>query len=140
MEHIEDDVRVMSNLHRSLVKGGILFIHTPAQKFDSRTVEEHHSFVGEHVRDGYHIDELREKLYEAGFRRVELRFTYGRWGMLSWWLMQGIPFRMLQRFKPLVVLLPLYYLLVFPFANRFMVADLPLDHLEGGGLLAWAWK
>jgi len=138
MEHIEDDVRVLKNLKRALKPGGILLIHTPAQEQDSRTVAEHHSFVGEHVRDGYNIEELREKLREAGFGKVDLRFTYGRWGMASWWLMQGIPMRMIGKCRLSALLLPLYYLLVFPFANRLMIADLPLDHLKGGGLLAVA--
>jgi len=139
MEHIEDDIKVLKNLRRALKKGGILLIHTPASEVDSRTVSHHDSFVGEHVRDGYHPDELREKLLESGFSRAEVRFTYGRWGMVSWWMMQGIPFRLLSISKFFVLLLPLYYLFVFPFAHRFMLADLNLDHLKGGGLIAKAW-
>ncbi len=142
LEHIEDDVKVMTNIRKSLKPGGQLFIHTPASEKDSRLEDRHEQefFVGEHVREGYAYRELREKLHEAGFKRVELRYTYGRWGMVSWWMMQGIPFRLLERslfFAPL--LLP-YYLLVFPFAHRFMLADMTLDHLKGGGLMARAWK
>jgi len=59
--------------------------------------------------------------------------------MAAWWLMQGIPFRMVEKSKFFVLLLPFYYLLAFPFANRFMLADLNLDHLSGGGVMAKAW-
>ncbi len=142
LEHIEEDVKVLSNIRKALKPGGQLFIHTPASETDSRLEDRHDQefFVGEHVRDGYLDTELQDKLREAGFATAKTRFTYGRWGMVSWWLMQGIPFRLLDRsvfFAPL--LLP-YYLLVFPFAHRFMLADLPLDHLKGGGLMARAWK
>ncbi len=140
MEHIEDDVKVMSNLRKSLKPGGILFIHTPASDVDSREVPEHESFVGEHVRDGYLHRELKEKLLEAGFKKAEVRFTYGRWGMAAWWLMQGIPFRLVQKSKFFLLLMPFYYLLAFPFANRFMLADLNTDHLDGGGVMAKAWN
>ncbi len=141
MEHIEDDVKVMKNIHRALRKGGALLIHTPGSKIDSRTTSEHNSFVGEHVRDGYHHRELVEKLEEAGFSKVDLKFTYGKYGMISWWLMQGIPLRMLNTFPGLALLLPFYYAIAFPFANRFMLADLALeDQQDGKGLLVWAWK
>ena len=140
LEHIEDDVAVLRNLHRALDARGLLLIHTPAFANDSRTVDKREFFVGEHVRDGYTVSELEDKLYLAGFSDVRIRYTYGRWGMISWWLMQGMPMRMVHRFAPAALLLPFYYALVTPFAHRFMLADLAENHESGGGLLAIARK
>lgn len=139
LEHIEDDVRVLTNIRRALRERGRLLIHTPASDVDSRTVNHEHFFVGEHVRDGYLPDELREKLQHAGFEKVRVKRTYGPWGMRAWWLMQGIPFRLLDRSPLFAVLLPVYYALVFPFAHRFMLADLAEeDRTDGKGLLVVA--
>lgn len=140
MEHIEDDVRVMKNLLNSLKKGGFLLIHTPGAEVDSRYDDTEHFFVGEHVRDGYHPDELREKLFEAGFSKVQVKFSYGKLGMISWWLMQGIPFRFIDKFPLGIVLLPLYYMIASPFADRFMKGDLGTRLKDGKGLIAIAKK
>ncbi|MBZ0265770.1 class I SAM-dependent methyltransferase [bacterium] len=140
MEHIVDDVHVMRNLHASLKSGGMLLIHTPASAVDSRTVEQEDFFVGEHVREGYLKSELDDKLREAGFDDVALHFSYGKHGLLAWWIMQGIPLRLVHKFAPFAILLPIYYLFTFPFAHRLMTADMAVEQTWGKGLLAIAKK
>lgn len=140
LEHIEDDILVMRNLHQSLKPGGVLLIHTPASGVDSRLDRREEYFVGEHVRDGYLDRELKEKLLQAGFSRVELKYTYGKYGMAAWWIMQGIPLRLVHRLPLLGVIIPLYYILLFPFAHRLMLADLAGGLQQGKGLLVRAYK
>ena len=63
MEHIMEDVLVFKNIHTSLKKGGMLLISTPSDQGGSDVHEDSGgSFIGEHVRDGYNIKEIEEKL------------------------------------------------------------------------------
>jgi len=140
LEHIEDDVRAMRNICRALKKTGMLVIHTPGSSVDSRESVEKEFFVREHVRIGYTPQELWEKLIQAGFQKIKLRYTYGRYGMIAYWLMQGIPLRLINLQLLLSVLLPFYYLLTFPFAHRLMQADLARKLVQGKGLLVVAEK
>lgn len=83
MEHIEDDQGVFNNLCHYLKKGGMLLISTPSDKGGS-DVHDHDqegsSFIEEHVRDGYNIDEIQDKLKKAGFSKTEARYAYGKPG------------------------------------------------------------
>ncbi|HEY4788849.1 MAG TPA: class I SAM-dependent methyltransferase [Bacteroidales bacterium] len=63
MEHILEDVQVFKNFNQSLKPGGVLLISTPSDQGGSDVHDEHESsFVGEHVRDGYNIIDIEEKL------------------------------------------------------------------------------
>ena len=84
MEHIEEDVIVFQNLYRSLKENGILIISTPSDKGGSDVHnDEEESFIDEHVRDGYSIKDITEKLSLTGFRNIEAGYTYGRPGNIS---------------------------------------------------------
>ena len=66
---------------RSLKKGGRVIISTPSDKGGSDVHHDHdESFIDEHVRDGYGIDEIDNKLKDAGFNKVVAKYTYGRPG------------------------------------------------------------
>jgi hypothetical protein len=85
MEHIEKDEMVFSNFYKSLKSNGILMISTPSDKGGSDVHEnEDHSFIDEHVRDGYGTDEIDKKLKRAGFPKIDTGYTYGWAGSLSW--------------------------------------------------------
>ena len=59
MEHIEKDELVFTNFCRALKNNGILMISTPSDKGGSDVHDhEDNSFIDEHVRDGYGIDEI----------------------------------------------------------------------------------
>jgi len=84
MEHIEEDYTVFENFHRSLKENGTLIISTPSDKGGSDVHSEHDdSFIGEHVRDGYSINDITEKLTRAGFRDINASYTYGKPGSVS---------------------------------------------------------
>ncbi len=142
MEHIAEDEKVFSNFYDSLAQDGILLISTPSDQGGSDVHDHDHgeSFIDEHVRDGYNIGDIREKLSKAGFSRSEARYTYGKPGQLGWKLSMKYPIRMLNASKLLFIILPFYYLVTFPFTLVFNYIDLCTKHKSGTGLLVKAWK
>lgn len=141
LEHIRDDVTVMKNLCRSLKAGGMLIISTPSDKGGSDVHREgESSFIGEHVRDGYGMQEIEGKLLSAGFSRAESRYTYGRSGQLSWKLSIKYPVRLLKLGRVFYLLLPLYYMVTFPVALILNTADLHTRHRSGTGLIVRAFR
>ncbi|MEN8156020.1 MAG: class I SAM-dependent methyltransferase [Bacteroidota bacterium] len=136
LEHIEDDRGVMKNLYRSLKPGGVLLISTPSDQGGSDVHHEHEeSFIDEHVRDGYGIDEIDEKLQSAGFTEVDVRYAYGKPGKLSWKLSMKYPILLANASKLLLLLLPFYYLVVYPFSFFLNLADVRGHHSTGTGLI-----
>ena len=98
MEHIEEDVLVFKNFFKSMKRGGMLLISTPSDKGGSDVHDEsEESFIDEHVRDGYSIDDITEKLKGAGFREVSALYTYGRPGNISWRISMKYPIKMLNK-------------------------------------------
>ena len=141
MEHIEDDRTVFRNFFSSLSKNGWLIISTPSDKGGSDVHnEDDHSFIEEHVRDGYGRDEITEKLQSAGFSNVETIYTYGRPGKISWKISMKYPILMLNTSIILAIILPFYYILAMPFALILNYLDVRLKHSEGAGLLVIAKK
>ena len=63
MEHILEDVKVLRNYAASLKQGGMLIISTPSDQGGSDVQgDTDTSFIEEHVRDGYNIKEIEEKI------------------------------------------------------------------------------
>jgi SAM-dependent methyltransferase len=141
LEHISNDTGVMKNLCESMKPGGMLIISTPSDQGGSDVHEEgDSSFIGEHVRDGYGSSEIREKLVSSGFSSVELIWSYGRWGQLSWRLSMKYPINMLNKGRVLLVLLPFYYLITLPFFLLFNFLDMASENKSGTGLIVKAVK
>lgn len=142
MEHILEDEKVFSNFHESLGNNGMLLVSTPSDQGGSDVHEhgEEESFIDEHVRDGYNILEIQEKMKKAGFSRTEARYSYGKPGQLGWRLSMKYPILMLNASKLFFILLPFYYLLTFPLALICNYLDLRMDHKTGTGLVVTAWK
>ncbi len=141
MEHIEEDVQVFKNFHDSLKSGGVLLISTPSDKGGSGVEHDHdESFIEEHVRDGYSIPEIMDKLREAGFEKINARYTYGKPGKISWRLSMKYPILMLGKSKLFFIILPLYYLIVYPFCFVLNYMDVIGAHKAGTGLLVKAEK
>jgi SAM-dependent methyltransferase len=142
MEHIGDDEAVFRNFYDSLTQEGMLLISTPSDQGGS-DVHDHgegESFIDEHVRDGYNINEIREKLERAGFMKTEARFTYGTPGKLAWKLSMKYPILMLNTTRLFFILLPFYYLLAYPVAFCCNWLDTVMHHETGTGLIVKAWK
>ncbi len=141
MEHIDDDESVFLNFFNSLRSGGMLLISTPSDKGGSDVrKDEEKSFIEEHVRQGYNIEEICIQLRNAGFSKAEGRYQYGKPGNLSWRLSMKYPVILLGQSKLFFFFLPFYYLAVFPFCLLLNLADLKLRHKSGTGLIVKAWK
>ncbi len=141
MEHIEEDVQVLTNYCQSLKKGGMLLISTPSDQGGSDVHDDGEtSFIEEHVRDGYGVDDMANKLKTAGFSHWDIQFSYGRWGRISWLLSMKYPMLMLNKTSLFFILLPLYYLITYPFAFVFNALDVRVHNPKGTGLIVKAWK
>lgn len=141
MEHILEDEAALRCYSTSLKPGGMLIISTPSDQGGSDVHEEGEgSFIEEHVRDGYNIDDIRAKCLRNGFSKVEARYSYGAPGKISWKLSMKWPLLMLQASKLFFVVLPFYYLLAYPIAFVLNMADVRMKHPTGTGLIVKAWK
>jgi SAM-dependent methyltransferase len=142
MEHILEDGKVFENFYASLKPGGMVLISTPSDQGGSDVHEhsEDESFIEEHVRDGYNINEIQEKLKKAGFSRTEARYQYGKPGQLAWRLSMKYPILMLGKSRLFFILLPFYYLFTFPVSLVLNRKDVNVTHTSGTGLVVKAWK
>jgi len=136
MEHIEEDRSVLGNFYGALRPGGVLLISTPSDRGGSDVHhDEDESFIEEHVRDGYGMEEIGEKLRGAGFEKIHTRYSYGRPGKISWKLSMKVPILMVNTSKVFLVLLPFYYLLVYPVCYLLNRVDVRRSHSTGTGLI-----
>jgi len=132
LEHIEDDVQVLKNFRQVLDDGGKLIISSPS------TFDESAKFVEEHIRPGYDKDEIISKLENAGFRIVSFDFSYGKLGHLAWLLTMKYPMSLLGISKLFFLLLPFYYLIIYPISALFMWLDLKMKNKVGTGVIVVA--
>jgi SAM-dependent methyltransferase len=145
MEHIEDDISVFQNFYSSLKEEGMLLISTPSDLGGSDSHDHDHEegisgFIDEHVRDGYNIEEIQNKLRLAGFSKIEARYQYGRPGSTAWRLSMKYPIKMLGTSKLFFILLPFYYLVTFPVSAWLNRKDVLQHHEKGTGLIVTAYK
>lgn len=149
MEHIEEDELVLSNYYNALKPGGMLLISTPSDKggsdvhhhdHDEHENDGEHSFIDEHVRDGYGIEDITTKFNNAGFKKTRAYYQYGKPGKIAWRLSMKYPIIMLNTSYIFFLILPFYYILTFPFALLLNWFDVKLQHKTGTGLVALAWK
>jgi hypothetical protein len=140
MEHILNDVQVFENFNKSLKPGGVLLVSTPSDQGGSDAHGDEHSFISEHVRDGYNAKEIEEKLKGVGFSKVDVNYSYGTPGKISWKLSMKYPILMVNVNKVFLLILPFYYLITFPFALILNFIDVKFKHKTGTGLIVKAWK
>jgi 2-polyprenyl-3-methyl-5-hydroxy-6-metoxy-1,4-benzoquinol methylase len=141
MEHILEDEAALRCYSTSLKQGGMLIISTPSDQGGSDVHDEGEgSFIEEHVRDGYNIEDLKAKCLRNGFNRVEARYSYGSPGKISWRLSMKWPLVMLNTSKLFFIILPFYYLLTYPFAYLLNWLDVSGRHSTGTGLTVRAWR
>jgi SAM-dependent methyltransferase len=141
MEHIEEDVLVLSNYCASLKPGGMLLISTPSDQGGSDVHDDGEtSFIEEHVRDGYNLEDIKQKALKAGFSKVEARYSYGTPGKISWRLSMKYPMSLLNISQIFFIILPFYYLITMPFALLLNFMDCRMNHASGTGVIFKAWK
>lgn len=147
MEHIEDDEGVFKNIYHAMNHGGMMLISTPSDQggSDAHHHEAEHEdgvtgFIDEHVRDGYNLQEIIQKLKKAGFKDIDARYSYGLPGKISWKLSMKYPIVMLNASKAFFILLPFYYLITFPLSFILNIMDVKGKHKKGTGLIVKAFK
>jgi 2-polyprenyl-3-methyl-5-hydroxy-6-metoxy-1,4-benzoquinol methylase len=141
MEHIEDDLKVFRNFFTSLKPNGIVIINTPSI-FGGSDVHSHEdeSFIGEHLREGYSKEDFTQKLESVGFKMRKLNYTYGFWGDKAWRLGIKVPIILANFSKLLILILPIYYLITFPFTLLMMFLDFGSNVKIGTGIIVSAKK
>jgi len=141
MEHILEDVLVFKNLCASMKPGAMLIISTPSDQGGSDVHgNDATSFIEEHVRDGYNIQDIQDKLKLAGFSKTEAKYSYGSPGKIAWRISMKWPIQILGISKLFFIIIPFYYLLFYPFAFILNYLDTNGDHKTGTGLIVKAWK
>ena len=141
MEHIQEDVEVLKNFYQALRSGGKVLINTPSNLGGSDAHDEDDaSFIGEHARNGYSVDDITRKLKSAGFQLESVSYTYGPIGMVAWRLGIKYPMLMLNRSKLFFFILPFYYILTIWLTLILMYADYASTNKRGSGLLVVAVK
>jgi SAM-dependent methyltransferase len=141
MEHIRDDEKVFMNFYESLKTGGFLLISTPSDKGGSDAHDtDDRSFIDEHVRNGYGIAEITDKLARAGFGNIETHYTYGRAGNISWRLTMKYPVKMLNISYIFFLILPFYYLVFLPVSIILNFFDITINNKTGTGIIVTAEK
>ena len=135
MEHIHDDIKVFSNFYRALKRGGFLLINTPSIYGGSDVhSNEDESFIGEHARVGYSQEDLENKLHPLGFMTYKCQYTYGFWGDKSWRLGIKYPMILLNISNIFFIILPIFYLITFPFTLLLMILDYNTKNKIGSGI------
>lgn len=140
MEHILEDVDVFRHFNQALKPGAMLLISTPSDQGGSDADHHGESFIGEHVRDGYPVEEMRQKLNTAGFQKTEILYSYGTPGKIAWKLSMKYPMQMLNATKLFFIILPFYYIITYPFSYILNWIDTFTKHKTGTGLIVKAWK
>ena len=141
MEHIADDEQVFRNFYQSLKQGGTLLISTPSNLGGSDVHDgDGESFIGEHVRDGYSKDDITEKLQRAGFSNINVSYSYGTAGHISWILSMKLPISLLNISKLFFILLPFYYIAIFWLCLIINTIDVVCEQPQGSGLIVKANK
>jgi SAM-dependent methyltransferase len=141
MEHIEEDQKVFNGFHQALKPGGVLLISTPSDQGGSDVHHEHEeSFIEEHVRDGYGVQEIEDKLRQGGFSDIHVRYSYGQPGKISWRLSMKYPILLVNTSKLFLILLPVYYLLAYPISFLLNRRDVRKEHSTGTGLIVRCTK
>ncbi len=141
MEHIADDIQVFKNFFEAMKSGGRLLIHTPSNLGGSDVHQEGDaSFVEEHARDGYSVEDITTKLRGAGFTVLYTKYSYGPVGTFAWRLVVKYPLLMVNASKAFFIVLPFYYLLTLWFSLILMWVDFNSNNTTGTGLLVAAEK
>lgn len=78
LEHIDDDRLALREIAEALSPGGRLVVSVPTPRYPQVFGREFHEHLG-HVRDGYWLEDLEQKLGEAGLSVVEHRYYTGKW-------------------------------------------------------------
>lgn len=138
LEHITEDVRVMTNLQKCLKPDGYFLMHSPSH-YSEEDGDDEDTFVGEHARPGYSKEDIGGKLEQSALEPQHIHYTYGFWGHKSWILSVKWPMIWFNKMG-LFAILPLliYYPVVLPFCLLMNLSDLYTENKKGNGIYALA--
>lgn len=141
MEHIVEDELVFNNFSSALKKGGKLLVNTPSDLGGS-DAHEHgdESFIEEHARVGYSKKDIKDKLERSGLKVTDFKYSYGKYGTISWKLGIKYPVLMAGKLKILILILPFYYLFTLWLVLILMWLDVRTINEEGTGVIVIAEK
>ncbi len=139
LEHIEEDVKVISNCAKRLKKGGYFLMHSPSHYAEDDAGEDD-TFVGEHARAGYSKQDISDKMRLAGLEPVKVHYSYGTAGHAAWVMLIKYPMMWLTFSKLLIVFLPFYYAFTLIPGLIFMQIDMFTKNEKGTGIYALARK
>ncbi|MFA5011507.1 MAG: methyltransferase domain-containing protein [Ignavibacteria bacterium] len=141
MEHIVEDELVLKNFSNALKPGGRLLINTPSDLGGSDAHDEHdESFIEEHARNGYSKEDITAKLERAGLKVTHFKYTYGKYGTISWRFGIKYPILIAGVSKVFILILPFYYLFTLWFVLIFMWLDTKTENEAGTGIVVVAQK
>ncbi len=141
MEHIVEDVTVFKNFYAALKSGGMVLINTPSNLGGSDVHgEDEESFIGEHARDGYSVEDITTKLKSVGFNVLFAKYSYGPVGSVAWRLGIKYPMLMLNMSKAFFIVLPFYYIATLWLTLILMWIDFKSNNTTGTGLIVAAEK
>lgn len=150
LEHVGDDDAALRNMHAMLKPGGKLFILVPCLK--TRAVifpmfyDDLSARLPDHIRGGYSVEGLRDKLLRQGFKIESTRFLFGLYGTigleLSLFLCNDVFLIRETRLSNIraclgFVLLPLYIVLI-PVIRFLFFVDSLMDNVWGNEIFFMA--
>jgi len=110
LEHIEDDLEALRALYRIMKAEGILVLHVPSLYRRYPVWKKSLNFdVATHVRTGYAMEDILDKVGAAHFSILEMGYTYGFFETLANNLSYMITKARMENRK--------LYALAFPFLN-----------------------
>lgn len=144
LEHIENDVQVMTKFHQALKDNGYLLVYVPSserrilssleRKQQQMIRKSSKRYLHDHVRY-YSPEELTKKLQSVGFKIKEVTITYGDFGALAYDIVTQVQYSSLFKY-----IFPIYLFLIHPFVLFLMLADFLKENRSGNGLMVVARK
>lgn len=133
LEHIENDEKALQQFSKVLKPEGELLLHVPAYERRWLFFGWKVNFdVEGHFRPGYSIEDISNKITDAGFEIVEARYTYGWIETVT----NNISYLITEaRMKRKIL-----YAFVFPFLNFFSWFGRNSRPEKGAGVLVKAKK
>lgn len=140
-EYVTEDEKMFRNFHEALREEGalLLYVHLIDEK-NPRRKRVRMKLVEEQVRNGYTSKGIKEKLKAGGFSRVKIRYVFGPAGYISWHLSVLYPLALVNISSLGFVLLPFYYLLLFPVILALNYIEIRTGHLTGSAMFVKAFK
>ncbi len=134
MEHIENDTQTFENIYRALKNNGTYLITTPVNRdvYLYKAVKR--------FRKGYQLQELKEKLKNAGFHHIKFHYSYALPGIFALNLSLKWPLYLTNFSSFFIILLIPYYILVMPLVLILNYIDTYKPHSKGAGLIVKASK